>query len=434
MDLSPFRVTTASSSDRIEVRKRMWLLPVALFAQAMLAQVVFAQSVDYQAEGAKALDAKQYSVAAELFEKAVAADSKDYGAHFQLALAYSLIGKDADAISHYKTALELKPGLYQAQLDLGILLVRGKEPAAAVPFLKSAVEQRPQEFRPAFYLADALLATGQLDQAQAAYTTALELNASSAAAESGLGHVLARQGHRTEAESHFRKATALDPAYKDTLLELASLYEANHQPAEAIAIYREFPENVAAQERMGALLTETGHASDAIPALESVVAKSPTDASRLALAQAYSKSNQGGKALPLVAQVVAAQPRDPELRMFYGRLLRDEHKPLDAAQQFSAAAQLKPDSVEAWNELAGVLSVAEQYPQAIVALDRVRALHAETAGDLFFRAIAYDHMKARKNAIESYQKFLELSQGKHPDQEFQARQRIRIIQRELDKR
>jgi tetratricopeptide (TPR) repeat protein len=402
----------------------MWLLALALLAQSM----------DYQTEGTKALDAKQYSVAAELFERAVAADPKDYGAQFQLALADSLLGKDSDAIAHYKTVLDLKPDLYQAQLNLGILLVRGKEPAAAVPLLQSAEAQKPKEFRPAFYLADALLATGQLDQAAAAYSTALELNPSSAAAESGLGHALARQGHRTEAEPHYRKAAALEPAYSDTLLELASLYEANHQPAEAIAIYREFPQNVAAQERMGALLTETGHASDAIAALEAVVTKSPTDANRLALAQAYVKGNQPGKAAPLVAQVVAAQPRDPELRMFYGRLLRDEHKPLDAAQQFSAAVQLKPDSVEGWNELAGVLSVAEQWPQTIVALDRVRALHAETAGDLFFRAIAYDHMKVRKDALESYRRFLELSEGKNPNQEFQARQRIRIIQHELDQR
>jgi len=412
----------------------MWLLAVALSAQAMLVPVVLAQSADYQAEGAKALDAKQYSTAADLFAKAVAADPQDYAAQFQLALADSLLGKDAEAISHYKTVLELKPDLYQAQLNLGILFVRGKEPAAAVPLLQSAAEQKPQEFRPRFYLAAALISTGQIDQAQAAYATAVELNPSSAAAESGLGHALAQQGHRAEAEPHFRKAAALDPAYKDALLELASLYETNRQPAEAIAIYREFPENVAAQERMGALLTETGHPSDAIPALEGVVAKSPTDASRLALAQAYVKSSLADKAVPLVAQVVAAQPRDRDLRMFYGRLLRDEHKPLDAAQQFAAATQIQPDSVEAWNELAAVLSVAEQWPQAIVALDRVRALHAETAGDLFFRAIAYDHMKARANAIESYRKFLELSQGRNPDQEFQATQRIRIIQHELDKR
>jgi len=38
-----------------------------------------------------------------------------------------------------------------------------------------------------------------------------------------------------------------------------------------------------------------------------------------------------------------------------------------------------------------------------------------------------------KPALEAYQRFLSMSQGKNPDQEFQARQRVRIIQRELER-
>src|ERR1700756_2166369 len=124
----------------------MWVLVLALLAQ----------SVDFEAEGVKALDAKRYAEAADLFAKAVAADPKDYAAHFQLALTYSLQGKDAEAIPQYKTTLELKPGLYQAQLNAGISLLRTKQPAEALPYLKSAAEQKPKEPRPAYYLAQAL--------------------------------------------------------------------------------------------------------------------------------------------------------------------------------------------------------------------------------------------------------------------------------------
>jgi tetratricopeptide (TPR) repeat protein len=402
----------------------MWLALVALIAQ----------SVDFQADGIKALDAQKYGVAVDLFTKAVAADPKDYAAHFHLALAYSLLNKDAEAIQQYKSVLELKPDLYEAELNLGICLLRIKDAAAAIPYLNSASARKPGEYRPALYLGQALFEAGQFPEAEVAYTNALSIKGGSAAAELGLGQSLAREGKRADAEPHFRKAASLDPAYKDSLLQLASLYEEHQQPAEAIAIYREFPENPGAQERIGALLIQTGRAADAIPTLEAVVAKSPTSANRIALAQAYAQTNHLDKATPLAAQAVAAEPRDYELRLFYARLLRDQRKFSDAVPQFFAATQLQPQAAQPWNEMAALLVTSEQYPQAIAALDHVRALGAETSAHYYFRAIALDHMHQLKEALENYNRFLETSQGKSPDEEFKARQRSRIIQNELNKR
>src|SRR5215471_17347670 len=113
----------------------MWFVLVALLAQ----------SVDFQAEGMKALNEQRYDAAVESLTKAVSADLKDYGARFNLALAYSLLGKDADAVPHYKTVLELKPGLYEAELNLGMSLLRLKDAADAIQYLRSASSQRPNE-------------------------------------------------------------------------------------------------------------------------------------------------------------------------------------------------------------------------------------------------------------------------------------------------
>ena len=401
----------------------MWLLVAALLAQ----------TADFEADGIKALDAKQYDAAVELFAKAVAADPKDYAAHFHLALAYSLLGRDAEAIAQYQSTLELKPGLYEAELNIGISMSRAKDAASAIPHLKSAAAQKPKEFRPAFSLAQALLEHGEFNEAQASYTAALAINAASAPAELGLGQSLARQNKLTDAEPHYRKAGQLDPGYKPALLELAQLYETAHQSGAAIAIYREFPADPGAEERMGALLSESGHASDAIPALEASVAKSPTSANRIALAQAYVKSKQSEKAIPLVKQALAESSQDFDLRMFYGRLLRDQRKFPDAEQEFLAASKLRPDAIQPWNELAGVLIVAEQYTEAIAALDRSRALGGETTAHFYLRAISYDHLHDLKPALANYKTFLEKSTGS-PDEEFKARQRSRIIQNELSRK
>jgi tetratricopeptide (TPR) repeat protein len=402
----------------------MWILLLALFAQ----------DADYQANGIKALEAQKYEEAVSLLAKAVAADPKDYGAHFHLALAYSLSGNDTRAIPEYKTVLELQPGLYEAEMNLGISLFRVRDAAGAVPHLKEAVAKKPQQFRPVYYLAEALSVTGALAEAEKAYQSALALQPNSAPSEIGLARTIAGQGRRADAETHFRKAAALDPSNKDALLELAALHETAHEAAPAIAIYREFPQNPGAQERLGALLLESGHPEDAIAPLEGSVAKSPTPANRVALAQAYARSKQPEKAAAVVIPAVAAAPKDLDLRLFYGRLLRDQRKLSEAGAQFFEATKIKPDSVEAWNELAGVLIVDEKYSLAIAAFDRVEALGAATSGHHYLRAIALDHLHQKKEALEYYAKFLAESQGKSPDEEFKARQRIRILQAEAGKR
>jgi tetratricopeptide (TPR) repeat protein len=400
---------------------------------ALLA-VILAQSVDYSAEGMKALDAQKYDAAVELFTKAVAEDPKDYGARFNLALAYSFLGKFAESVPQYKAVLDLKPGLYEAELNLGISLFRLKDAAGAAVQLKAAAEQKPAEFRPAFYLAEALREAGSHPEAEAAYANAVRLKADSAESEWGWAQTLLNEKRLADAEPHFRKAAALNPKYKSYLLELASLLEADHQNEKAIALYREFPDDPAAREHMGALLLASGDPAAAVASLEAAVAKSPTAPNRVALAQAYMMTKQEDKALAVASQLVAAEPQAYDVRMFAGKLLLNCHKIGPAANQFAAAAKIKPDSVEAWRELSAALVINQNYAEGIAALDRLKALGVETSGQLFFRALSYDHLHQLKDALAAYNKFLETSQGKNPDEEFKARQRARIIQHELDKR
>ena len=396
--------------------------------------MILAQSVDYSAEGLKALDAQKYDAAVELLTKAIAEDPKDYGARFNLALAYSFQGKFAESIPQYRAVLDLKPGLYEAQLNLGISLLRLKDAAGAVVQLKAAVEQKPKEFRPVFYLAEALRDSGALSEAETAYTTAVSLKPDSADAEWALAQTMLGEKKLADAEPHFRKAAALNAKYKSYLLELAQLLEADHQAEKAIALYREFPDDPAAREHMGALMLASGDAVSAVASLEAAVAKSPTAPNRVALAQAYLMTKQDDKALAVTSQLVAAEPQAYDVRMFAGKLLLNLHKIGPAANQFAAAAKIKPDSVDAWRELSAALVINQNYAEGIAALDRLRALGVETAGQLFFRALSYDHLHQLKDALAAYNKFLEASQGKNPDEEFKARQRVRIIQHELDKR
>jgi tetratricopeptide (TPR) repeat protein len=384
-------------------------------------------------QGLKALDEKRYQAAVDSFTQALAADPKDYSLHFNLALAYSLMGKNAEAIPEYKKTLELKPGLFEAQLNVGISLLREKQGGDAVPYLTDAVAQNPKQYRPNYYLAEALLGAGDSAKAEQSYTVALAIDPMAAAAELGLAHALVKQEKIEAAAAHFKKAAELNASYREDLLELASLYESALQPEQAMSIYRQFPDNPGAQERLGELLLKADRPADAIPCFQAAVAKSPTEANRAALAEAYLKNKEPDKALPVVGQILAADPDNFEIRMLHGRIIRDQRKFQEAAEEFVRATKLKPDAPQAWSELANVLVMAEDYPQALAALDRVALLHAEKPGHVFLRAIVLDKMRDLKPALASYQRFLELSHGEFPNQEFQARQRAKTLEREINK-
>jgi tetratricopeptide (TPR) repeat protein len=393
--------------------------------------LLLAFQTNFSEQGLKALDEKRYPEAVQSLTQAIAANPKDYGLHFNLALAYSLMGKNAEAIPEYKKTLELKPDLYQAELNLGISLLREKQPAEAARYLTSATAANPKEYRANYYLAAALLGTGDFVKAEAAYLAALAIDPKSPDAELGLAHALAGENKLEDAAAHFKKAAELNPDFRDDLLELAGMYETAKQPEQAISIYQQFPENPGAQERLGDLLLKAGRAADAIPCFLVAVAKSPTEANRAALAEAYLKNNEPGKAQPVVEQILAADPDNFEIRMLHGRLIRDQRKFPEAAAEFERATKLKPDAPQAWSELAGVLVMAENYPPALAALDRVAALHAEKPGHVFLRAIVLDKTRDLKPALESYQRFLQLSQGENPNQEWQAQQRIKTLEREI---
>jgi Tfp pilus assembly protein PilF len=406
---------------------------------AAIAFLVFLQTPDYDAEGAKALDAGNYQAAADSFTKAITADPTDYYAHFNLAMAYTYLKKNEEGLAEYRKTLELKPGLYEAELNEGILLLREKNPADALPLLEDASTQKPKEFAPRINLAEAQLQSGLAGEAAENYRQAAEIDPKSATAELGWGRALALDGKLEEATPHFHAAIERDARYHDALLSLAELFEEHKQIAEALAIYREFPGNAEVQEHAGHLLLESQKYDDAVRQFEQAYQKAPTAANRKSLAAAYLQVQQIDKALPLLEKAVADEPANYDLRAGYAHALRDRKLYPQAAAQFQEAAKLKPAESKTWNELGSLLYLSGDSDGAQAALAQARQLGDNTPGNWFLTAIMLDaahrsQPAVMKQAIAAYQKFLSLSDGKSPNQEFQARQRAKLLQRELDKR
>jgi tetratricopeptide (TPR) repeat protein len=398
----------------------------------MLAFLLLAQE-EPSAEGLCALEAKNYAAAVAHLKAAAEKSPKDHEVLFNLALAYSLDGQEQLAAEQYRKVLELKPGLYAAELNLGILL-HSSSPEAALPHLEAARKEKESDFSPAFYLADALSRLGRYGDAAPHYAAASEADPKSPHAWVGLARAELPLGRDQDARAHFEKAAELDPQFASAIFELAEYYQEKGEIDSALAIYAKFPDDPGARAKSGEILFEAERYSEAIPHLEHAYRRAPQPGLLLRIAGAYLKSNQRDKGLAALQQVVETSPQDFDARMLYGQALREGKNMRGAMEAFASAVRLKPDSQEAWSELANMQILLELYPNALFSLDKVKALGPEKEGHLFLRAIILDKMQQYEPALSNYQQFLARAGGKFPDQEFQARQRSRIIQRILSKR
>jgi tetratricopeptide (TPR) repeat protein len=405
-----------------------------LLALAPLLLFGTAGPADLQTTGLQALDRADYQQAEEIFSKLVAADPKDYASFFNLALAEAALKKDPQAIDNFRRAIDLKPGLYQAQLNLGMLYLRNSRPADALPLFQSAVQAKPDVVKNRFYLAESLRSTSKYSEALNEYGQVLEKDPQNARAELGVAECLLSQGKLDESKPHFDKAVSLDASLKSYLLEFAAALVAAHRESDAAPILQQFPDDPGAREKLGQIYLAAHQPDKAAAEFNAAVRLSPTPANRLALATAYLQNHQGDRAEPLLKEALAADPNDVELRLTIGRVYRDQKNYSQAADYFFSATRLKPDSAEAWSELAGVLTISQQYSQALAALDQLHQLNAEKPGHFFLRAIILDKMHQLKPALANYERFLELSGGQNPDQEFQARGRIKALEHEINKR
>jgi tetratricopeptide (TPR) repeat protein len=174
-------------------------------------------------------------------------------AYVNLGLVYYAQSKFDDSARTLSTAGKLRPGMRGVSLWLGIDEVRLNHPAQAVPLLREAVRQDPQDKQAESWLATALWNAGQMDAALLqlgkaaaqfpddpdllfslgeAYGKAakqqseqlLEDSSGTAISDRIYAGTYAADHDWTKAEGHLRRAIRRDPNSVDTHLDLAEVF------------------------------------------------------------------------------------------------------------------------------------------------------------------------------------------------------------------
>jgi len=409
---------------------RTAILSAFFLAASVLAQDAFEQAV-------QAIENNDFQTAAPLLEKALQEHPANVSIRFNLGFCYAQLNRDDKAIEHYSAALEAEPELHAARSNLGMLLMRQDRPAEAVEHFEQAASARPEDSKIHFFYADALAKSGNADAAVDAYSRSLALEPSFAPAALGRGQALAALERYGEAAQSYRRAIELDPGLISMGLELAEIVEQAGNTELALSLYRDHaaakPDEAAVAERIGLLLLRDERYAEAAAALEPAVAADPTAASRAALAEAYSKSDQLEKAMSERREAVALAPGDYDLRMRYANALLAGRFFADASRHYLAATEIDTSRPEAWNGLAFSLYKAENYIGAHKALLESASRAEPVPASVYLRALIEDTLKMYEEAKVSYETFLAAKSGME-DEEWKSEQRLKLITRVLRNR
>lgn len=390
------------------------------------------------ADAQDAVGRGDFSAAAQDYQDYLAKNPNDANVHFNLGYVYSALKRPADAKAEYERAISLDPKMQSAYQNLGLTLLMS-DPAAAIPPLQKAVELAPTQPEPKFLLGDAFERAGKLPDAIAQYRAAEKLDPGNFDVHFQLARALLRSGHAAGAEPEFRQALSARPASAEARLGLAqSLLQQKKVPAAATefaAYVHDRPADRDARLEYAALLAQSGSYDQALAQLDQAAILSPDDLRSLKLrAQVYFDQKQYAAAIPVLRKAEPLAPADPDIPAELGHLYIEEKQYPDAARELESALKLDPKANDVLGELITAQYLGKNYAAALQNLDVLARRENLAAGTWFIRGDCYDKLGQQAQALDAYQKFLQMNTNLNSDFYFEASARVRELKRELQKK
>jgi len=382
-----------------------------------------------------AISKMEFAAALDPLQKYLAGHPDDPYAHFQLGYALVGLKRPEDAKTQFSRAIVLDPKMAAAHLNLGLVLM-DSDPATAAGAFRHAAELQPLESRPRFLAGFCLEQTGKLPEAIDQYRAALAISPKDYEAHYALGRVLIQLKDAAGAEEQFRQAVAARSDSAEARLGLANTLLSEGKNDEGRAALAEYlklkPADRSAHYDRASAFFELGKFDDAVGELDHFEAGAAASPDSLKMrADIYMDQKKWKEAEEVLIRANQLSPTDPDVAEWMGHTQIELHNYPAAIRILAQVYKQNPLSTDALRDLANVFVLNESYASALESMDRLAKLEPPKPGSWFVRAICFDKLSRKTEAIGSYQKFLDLDSGQHDAQAFQARQRILVLQREL---
>src|ERR1700722_2880884 len=389
------------------------------------------------AQAEDAIQKKDFAAAEPLLKKALEKDPNNFQAWFDLGFALNGLERSEESVAAYRKSVAAKPDVFESNLNLGLMLVRANNPDAE-QFLRAATTLKPtahvEEGQARAWLALAhLLESKKPDEAFSAYRKAAELTPQDPEPHLSAGLLHERQKEFSDAETEYKQVLTIDPRSTEAAIGLTNIYMKSGRLGDAEPMLRrlaaERPEDAGLHLQLGRVLEAQGKKDDAIAEFQAAVKLTPNDSdAQRNLVDLLTSAGKNDQAEAIYRALVAAHPDEAELHRGLGQVLLRQKKFAEAQQELLVALRLKRDSPDVYVDLAFAASENKNYELAIRALNGRSVLNADLPPVCYFlRASAYDHLHDYKQASLDYHHFLDVANGKFPDQEWQATHRLIAI-------
>jgi tetratricopeptide (TPR) repeat protein len=346
--------------------------------------------------------------------------------------------RPADAEGLYRRAIDSDHKSFEAHLSLGLLLARQGRAEDARPELAIATNLDPGDPGPAAK-GRAWRALARIDQANDATEAsndlleALKLSPETTADTLLAANIADQAGEFGAAETAFRRVLAIDPKSAPANAGLAHVLIARKQYPEAETLLRsaleQSPEDPVITAQLATVLAAQDKA-EALPMIEKLHNAHPNDTaiSRMLAAVLADAGDYAGSDHLYVA-LIAATPNDAALLLGHGQNLVRQLRYAEAFAAFNKATELDPANADGWSGLAFAASRTNQPAITLHALTMRSKYLPELPSTYFLWATAFDSLHQKEQAATYYQRFLDSSSGKFPDEELQARQRLILLRK-----
>lgn len=369
--------------------------------------------------------------------------NKNARVFYDLAFAHDALNHDADAAKAYAQAVTLQPNDAATRVSYGLLLARtGKLPAAEEQLTAATAIQgadRTLLGRAYRALAEVHLKSAP-EKARTELVAALRDTPETPADAATAAEIAAALQDDTATEQAYAHAFQVDPSNIDVATGYARVLGRTKQFAKQDAVLtqalQQHPANHALLAEQASARLLQGHPEAALPSLTALHTDEPDNtAVTLLLARAYSASGAPDKAQTIYGALLAASPDDVTLMTEAADNLIRLRKSVEA-EPLLLKAVATPDRfpsrqslADAAGELAFAASSNKDAPTVLKALELRSTISPATAPFTFLSATAHDTLHHTKQAAEAYRLFLTQAAGKFPDQEWQAQQRLQVLDR-----